>query len=126
MILMEKKKIGIFSVIVIALVCSIITGTFTYFAVSFTDERIEQGETIVKTEELPDAVVISNIDKSAGKFEASDIYPGHKEVASLSVSANGVVGTSASYQFKYEVNTNELGDAVKVSLYVTVKKHMKT
>ncbi len=95
--------------------------SFAYFSVIFEDNRLEnnQGETIVKTEELPDAVVISNIDKSAGKFEASDIYPGHKEVASLSVSANGVVGTSASYQFKYEINTNELGDAVKVRLYVT-------
>ena len=89
---MEKKKIGMLSIIMIAFFSAVIGGTFTYFAISFTDERIEQGETIVKTEELPDAVVISNIDKSAGKFEASDIYPGHKEVASLSVSANGSDG----------------------------------
>ena len=50
MILMEKKKIGMLSIIMIAFFSAVIGGTFTYFAISFTDERTEnnQGETIVK------------------------------------------------------------------------------
>jgi len=93
-----------------------IGGSYAYFSVILNDNR-EENNTIVNVEHLPDAVVISNIEKSAGSFTATDIYPGHREVASLSVGASGKRGTSANFQIVYDVEENELGNHIKTYVY---------
>ena len=108
--------------ITIILVVTIVVfsvGTYAYFAVSFNDTRTENkgNTTSLKTCELAEATTISNIPNSIGSFTSTNIFPGHKEVASLSVTASGKVGSSSSFQLMYDVTENELKDNVSVSVY---------
>ena len=84
-------------------------GTYAYFAVSFHDTRTENkgNTTSLKTCELAEATTISNIPDSIGSFTSTNIFPGHKEVASLSVTASGKVGSSSSFKLIYDVIENE-------------------
>jgi len=85
-------------------------GTYAYFVASLKDERNEEAKNSkITTCFIPAATTISNILDSVGKFNITDIYPGHKEVASFSVTASGNIGAKTSFQFHYNIKENELG-----------------
>ena len=109
--------------ITIILVVTIVVfsvGTYAYFAVSFHDTRTEENKgntTSLKTCELAEATTISNIPDSIGSFTSTNIFPGHKEVASLSVTANGELGATSTFNLVYHIEENGLKDNVSVSVY---------
>ena len=86
-----KKNIIMITIILVVTIVVFSVGTYAYFAVSFHDTRTENkgNTTSLKTCELAEATTISNIPNSIGSFTSTNIFPGHKEVASLSVTANG-------------------------------------
>lgn len=98
-------------------------GTYAYFVASLKDERNEEAKNSkITTCFIPAATTISNILDSVGKFNITDIYPGHKEVASFSVTASGNIGAKTSFQFHYNIKENELLNNIKVSVYKSDEK----
>ena len=90
-----KKNIIMMAIILVVTIVVFSVGTYAYFSITFNDTRTEenkQNTTSLKTCELAEATTISNIPDSIGSFTSTNIYPGHKEVASLSVTASGELG----------------------------------
>ena len=119
---MERKNTILLTVIAVAtLLVAVVGATFAYFTATVTDERgtdAGQGNTNLQTGQVSNSTVVANVDGSAGKFSATNIYPGHKEVAALSVAATGSVGSKTGVTFNYNVTENGLGSGnVKVRLY---------
>ena len=115
-----KKNIIMITIILVVTIVAFSVGTYAYFAVSFHDTRTEenkQNTTSLKTCELAEATTISNIPDSIGSFTSTNIFPGHKEVASLSVTANGELGSTSTFNLVYHIEENGLNDNVKVSVY---------
>lgn len=118
---MEKKNMVLLTVIAVAtLLVAVVGATFAYFTASIQDDRNDaggQGNTNITTGQVANNTVVANIEGSAGSFTASAVYPGHKEVAAMSITTNGALGSKTGVSFKYAVETNTIGTAVKVSLY---------
>jgi len=119
-----KKKRTMILIITLALTIVLIGGSYAYFSVMFNDNRNEESgtNTSIKTCHIAEATRIENIEDSVGSFQANDIYPGHKEIASLSVTASGVIGATSSFQFIYDIEENTLKDNIKVSVYGSNEK----
>jgi len=119
-----KKKRTMILILTLALAITLIGGSYAYFSVIFNDNRSEENNTntSIKTCHIAEATRIENIEDSVGSFTASNIYPGHKEVASLSVTASGVIGATTSFQFIYDIEENTLQDNIKVSVYGSNEK----
>lgn len=117
---MERKNTILLTVIAVAtLLVAVVGATFAYFTASITDDRTSgdgNGNTSLQTGQIPSSTVVANVSGSAGSFTASDIYPGHKEVAAMSVEATGA-NSKTGVTFNYNITENGLGDNVKVSLY---------
>ncbi len=122
---MEKKNMVLLTVIAVAtLLVAVVGATFAFFASSVQDDRSDEnggtGNTNVNTAKLASSTsVVANIDGAAGSFTAENVYPGHKEVAALQVTAKGDA-TDAVVPFIYEVRDNTIssnGGTVKVTLY---------
>jgi len=123
---MEKKNMVLLTVIAVAtLLVAVVGATFAFFASSVQDNRLadesgNKGTTNVTTANMSSNtnIVVANIDKAAGSFTAENVYPGHKEVAELQVTARGAANSKTTVDFTYDVTTNDLGASnVKVSLY---------
>jgi len=119
-----KKKRTMFLIITLVLTIVLIGSSYAYFSAMFNDNRSEGNNTntSIKTCHIAEATRIENIEDSVGSFQATDIYPGHKEVASLSVTASGVIGATTSFQFIYDIEENTLKDNIKVSVYGSNEK----
>lgn len=120
---MEKKNTILLTVIAIAtLLVAVVGATFAYFTATVTDERNGQGgngSTNVTTGQLAGTTTVANVEGAAGSFTASDVYPGHKEVAALQVSATSAqAGAKSNFKISYDVTANDIGaNNVTVSLY---------
>ena len=115
-----KKNIIMIAIILVVTIVVFSIGTYAYFSITFNDTRTEenkQNTTSLKTCELAEATTISNIPDSIGSFTSTNIYPGHKEVASLSVTASGELGATSTFNLVYHIEENGLNDNVKVSVY---------
>lgn len=124
---MERKNTILLTVIAIAtLLVAVVGATFAYFTATITDNRdgdANKGQTNIQAGQVSNTTVVASVDGAAGNFTASDVFPGHKEVAALSVTANGAAGSKTAVDFIYEVTTNELGASnVKVGLYKSTTK----
>jgi len=119
-----KKKRTMILILTLALAITLIGGSYAYFSVIFNDNRSEENNTntSIKTCHIAEATRIENIENSVGSFQVADIYPGHREVASLSVTASGVIGATSSFQFVYDIEENTLQDNIKVSVYESNEK----
>ena len=75
-------------IIVIMMILVLGGTTYAYYAISF-EEKQEEAKTNLNSELLSDTVIVSNIEDSAGSFQETNIYPGHKEVASIKIEVRG-------------------------------------
>ena len=86
---MERKNMVLLTVIAVAtLLVAVVGATFAYFTATVTDNYSGQnsnGQTDIKAGQVAGKTVINTTTGVAGKFEDKDIYPGHKEVAGLSI-----------------------------------------
>ncbi len=117
-----KKNIGMIVFIVLLTIVVFSVGTYAYFTINFQDTRAtvdKEKTTNLKTCELAEATTVSNVPDSVGNFTSTNIYPGHKEVASLSVTSNGELGATSTFNLVYNVTENTLLDNVSVSVYKT-------
>ena len=122
---MERKNMVLLTVIAVAtLLVAVVGATFAFFTATVTDSREEgsgQGGTNVTAASVASELIVANVDQAAGKFTASDVYPGHKEVAALKVTADNSSGQAASVSdiaIEYDVTTNEFSnDDIQVTVY---------
>lgn len=124
---MEKKNMVLLTVIAVAtLLVAVVGATFAFFASSVQDTRSDAdgkgtGNTNIGTANMTSntTTVVANIDGAAGSFEAENVYPGHKEVAALSVTATSTdaQATASPVSFVYNVTENTIGTNIKVRLY---------
>lgn len=119
---MERKNTILLTVIAVAtLLVAVVGATFAYFTATIQDDRTTEngnGTANITAGQVANTTVVANVEGAAGKFTATDVYPGHKEVAALQVTARGAAGSKTVVDFEYDVTTNDLGASnVKVSLY---------
>lgn len=124
---MEKKNMVLLTVIAIAtLLVAVVGATFAYFTASISDTRDEtngNGTANITTGQVAGTTVVGNIDGAAGKFEATAVYPGHKEVAAIKITTTGAAGAKTGLAFVYDVTANTIGAGnVKVSIYKSTNK----
>lgn len=123
---MEKKNMVLLTVIAVAtLLVAVVGATFAFFTANVQQNRTEaggQGETNVTTAKVASTTTVANVSGEAGKFTATEVYPGHKEVAALQIGATSddtTVASSSRFQIIYDVTENTLKDNVTVTLYRT-------
>ena len=91
---MEKKNMILLTVIAVAtLLVAVVGATFAYFTASIQNDYNGQGSNgsanISSGSVGSNTTVVAEVDGQAGSFEATDVYPGHKEVAALKVTVTG-------------------------------------
>ena len=122
---MERKNMVLLTVIAVAtLLVAVIGATFAFFSATVQDDRGssgDNGQTNITAGSVSNKTIVANISGAAGKFTATDIYPGHMEVAALQVTADNQSGDKDSVTdiaIKYDVTQNTFKeDEIKVSLY---------
>ena len=110
---MEKKNMVLLTVIAVAtLLVAVVGATFAYFTASITNNYNDQGSNgtanISSGSVGSNTTVVAEVDGQAGSFEATDVYPGHKEVAALKVTVEG--DTAQSIDITYSPTSNNFPD----------------
>ena len=110
---MEKKNMVLLTVIAVAtLLVAVVGATFAYFTASIQNDYNGQGSNgsanISSGSVGSNTTVVAEVDGQAGSFEATDVYPGHKEVAALKVTVEG--DTAQSIDITYSPTTNDFPD----------------
>lgn len=110
---MEKKNMVLLTVIAVAtLLVAVVGATFAYFTASIQNDYNDQGNNgtanISSGSVGSNTTVVAEVDGQAGSFEATDVYPGHKEVAALKVTVEG--DTAQSIDITYSPTTNDFPD----------------
>ncbi len=120
---MEKKNMVLLTVIAVAtLLVAVVGATFAYFTATVKDERGDgdAGTTSVTAGSIANTTVVSNVSQAAGKFEKTGVYPGHIEVAGLSVKAthNKNETTNTKINIVYDVTSNTFAnDDIEINVY---------
>ena len=119
---MEKKNMVLLTVIAVAtLLVAVVGATFAYFTATTTDNFSsgqDNGKTEITSSKVANTLTFATASTNAGKFTASDVYPGHAEVATIKVTATGDEGTQAGIRLAYSVTSNTFGaDALEISVY---------
>lgn len=121
---MEKKNMVLLTVIAVAtLLVAVVGATFAYFSISTTNNfgggTSDQGKTNITASDAKTADQITIAQASnAGSFTAEGVYPGHKEVAAIKVTAKSAQNTAPSVKITYNTTTNDFEDgSLKISLY---------
>ena len=110
---MEKKNMVLLTVIAVAtLLVAVVGATFAYFTASIQNDYNGQGNNgsanISSGSVGSNNTVVAEVDGQAGSFEATDVYPGHKEVAALKVTVTG--DTAQSIDITYSPTSNNFPD----------------
>lgn len=121
---MEKKNMVLLTVIAVAtLLVAVVGATFAYFSISTTNNfgggTGDQGKTNITASDAATADQITIAQESnAGSFTATGVYPGHKEVAGIKVTAKSAQSTAPSVKITYNTTANDFEDgSLKISLY---------
>ena len=121
---MEKKNMVLLTVIAVAtLLVAVVGATFAYFSIStqnaFGGGTADQGKTNITASNAQTADQITVAQASeAGSFTAEGVYPGHKEVAAIKVTAKSAQSTAPNVKITYNTTTNDFADgSLKISLY---------
>ena len=122
---MEKKNMVLLTVIAVAtLLVAVVGATFAYFTATVQDTRSTDegaGKTSVTAGSVASTTIVSNPDTAIGKFTASDVYPGHREVAGMKVAVtNGGEQTTSNTKVNivYDVTTNGFqADEIEVDVF---------
>ena len=121
---MEKKNMVLLTVIAVAtLLVAVVGATFAYFTASITNNYTgteENGKTNVQAGSVAGTTVVTNVDGEAGSFTATDVYPGHKEVAAFKVNVQDASNTNAKINITYKATTNGFTEGnIKLRVYKT-------
>ena len=122
---MEKKNMVLLTVIAVAtLLVAVIGATFAFFTATVQDNREtggDTGETSLTAGSVASSTIVASVDGSAGQFTATDVYPGHKEIAALMVTADNEQGdknSTTDIAIQYDVTNNTYAaNEIKVSVY---------
>ncbi len=122
---MEKKNMVLLTVIAVStLLVAVVGATFAFFTATVQDNRSQSddtGSTSLTAGSVASTTIVGSVEGAAGQFTATDVYPGHKEVAALTVTADNSKGTKDSVTdiaIKYDVTQNDFkDDEIKVSIY---------
>lgn len=121
---MEKKNMVLLTVIAVAtLLVAVVGATFAYFSISTTNNfgggASDQGKTNITASDAAKADQITIAQASeAGSFTAEGVYPGHKEVAAIKVTAKSAQSTVPNVKITYNTTKNDFADgSLKISLY---------
>ncbi len=122
---MEKKNMILLTVIAGAtFLVAMVGATFAFFTATVQDNRNESddtGKTSITAGSVANTIVVGSVSGTAGQFTATDVYPGHMEVAALSVKADNSQNeqqTKTNIAIKYDVTQNDFADnEIKVSIY---------
>ena len=122
---MEKKNVVLLTVIALAtLLVAVVGATFAFFTATVKDERTgdgDAGKTNITAGSVASTTVVGNVSNEVGKFTTSGVYPGHKEIASLSVTTtNGgeQEKSDTKVDIVYNVTNNTFADdEIEVSVY---------
>ena len=123
---MEKKNMVLLTVIAVAtLLVGVVGATFAYFTAAVTNNFAgtgegRQGNTSLTSANMADSasVVIANVASNAGSFTATNVYPGHKEVALAKVTSKNPTATPAAVKITYQASANGFAaNHIKISLY---------
>ena len=121
---MEKKNVVLLTVIASAtLLVAMVGATFAFFTATVKDERGDgdAGKTNITAGSVASTTVVGNVENAAGKFTATGVYPGHKEVAGLSVKVSNSgeeQSTDTNFEIIYNVETNSFQkDEIQVNVY---------
>ena len=99
---------------------AVVGATFAYFTATVNDTYSSggNGQTTVSSAKVASTMTFAQADQGAGKFTAENVYPGHKEVAAIKVTAQGEEGSQSAVQIAYSVTENDFAqDALKISVY---------
>ena len=112
---MEKKNMVLLTVIAVAtLLVAVVGATFAYFSTTSSNEfngAGTQGNTSVGSGNVTgDKIVIAESDTDAGSFTATDVYPGHKEIAGIHVNAKSSASVSSKIKITYDVTVTNMGE----------------
>lgn len=121
---MEKKNMVLLTVIAVAtLLVAVVGATFAYFTANITNNYNgsgDNGKTNVQAGRVAGTTLVSNVAGEAGSFTATDVYPGHKEVAALKVNVTDESSTNAKINITYNATTNGFTDgSIKLRVYKT-------
>lgn len=119
---MERKNMVLLTVIASAtLLVAVVGATFAYFSITVTTTGSDAatGGTSVTAGQVAGSVVVANVSDDAGSFTATNVYPGHREVADFSVEVkDSQSGVATNYKLTYNVTNNTFSSgAIQVSLY---------
>ena len=103
------------------LLVAVVGATFAYFSITVTNTSTagQTGGTNVSSGQVAGSVVVANVSDDAGSFTATNVYPGHREVADFSVEVkDSQSGVATNYKLTYNVSNNTFSSgAIQVSLY---------
>ena len=122
---MEKKNMVLLTVIAGAtFLVAMVGATFAFFTATVQDNRTSSGDTgktSITAGSVASTTIVGSVDGAAGQFTATDVYPGHMEVAALSVKADNsqnLEQTKTNIAIKYDVTKNDFAaNEIKVSIY---------
>ena len=123
---MEKKNMILLTVIAVAtLLVAVVGATFAYFTASITNEyngQDDNGKANISAGSVSGATVVGVVDGEAGSFEATGVYPGHKEVAALKVNATENNSQPTKINITYKPTENGFADNnIKITVYKSEK-----
>lgn len=124
---MEKKNMVLLTVIAVAtLLVAVVGATFAYFTATVNDtysSENDQGQADISSAKIAGTTTFASSDNNAGKFTATDVYPGHAEVATIKVTASGDEGQQSSIRLTYSVTENTFGSsALKAYVFKSSKE----
>ena len=102
------------------LLVAVVGATFAYFTATVNDTYSSggNGNTEIKSATVASTMTFAQASEGAGSFTAEDVYPGHKEVAVVKVTAEGTEGSQSAVRLTYTASQNDFAeDDIKISVY---------
>lgn len=120
---MEKKNMVLLTVIAVAtLLVAVVGATFAYFTASIQNDYNQDGSSgtanISSGTIEGGSTVVAQVDGQAGSFTATDVYPGHKEVAALKVTVTDPASGGTGIDITYDLtNLTFSDDTIRLTVY---------
>ena len=120
---MEKKNMVLLTVIAVAtLLVAVVGATFAYFTASIQNNYNQDGSSgtanISSGTIEGGSTVVAQVSGQAGSFTATDVYPGHKEVAALQVTVTDPASGGTGIDITYDLtNLTFSDDTIRLTVY---------
>ena len=120
---MEKKNMVLLTVIAVAtLLVAVVGATFAYFTASIQNNYNQDGSSgtgnISSGTIEGGSTVVAQVTGQAGSFTATDVYPGHKEVAALQVTVTDPASGGTGIDITYDLTNLTFSDnTIRLTVY---------